>query len=65
MELYFNELKYLKNHDALIEKINVITSTLKDKGCSILEKPSSISNLHIHDDNLELNITITIPLSSE
>jgi len=65
MELYFNELKYLKNHDALIDKINVISTTLKDKGFSILKEPSSISNFHIHDDNLELSITITIPLSSE
>jgi len=46
MELYFNELKYLKNHNALIEKINVISTTLKDKGFSILKEPSSISNTY-------------------
>jgi len=65
MELTTNELKYLKNSDALIDKIKKIKSFLKDQKCSIIEPSSGLSNIHVYKDNILISIEISIPLSSK
>jgi len=64
MELTTNELKYLKNSEAIIDIINKTKSFLSDHKCTIIEPTSGLSNIHIYNDKLHLSIEISIPILS-